>query len=121
MLCIVCTINSMQDKEGRISVTDPHLDVAKAALVAPIQQLAPLSPKQLSRATATKPPMIPVPKSSVTPPADCPNESSTVAIESEQLLEVASTAQHHELQLVDDDSEFHDYVNTPWDRPQVCF
>lgn len=45
--------------------------------------------------------------------------------ESEQLLEVASDAQPHELQLLDDDSNSHDYVNIlkmfPDDPPQVCF
>lgn len=39
-------------------------------------------------------------------------------------MEVASNAQHHDLQLVDDDSEFPDYANIEMftgSQPEVCF
>ena len=47
--------------------------------------------------------------------------------ESEQLLEVASTTQQHEVPLVDDNSELPDYEYSyvsdmfPWNHTQVCF
>lgn len=48
-------------KEGGISAADQHLDAAKTASVVPPLQVASPTHKDSSRATTSKPPMIPVP------------------------------------------------------------